>query len=114
MSPHRSQLDREASESQPVEALPPADPVLLQADLAAWAGEAVAQGGRRLALLGKVDKVRLGADGRTIEGQVRGTGPYAYRVDIAVEGGALVSACSCGDQEHPVCVHAVALLQAVR
>ena len=114
MSPHRSQLDREAPESPAVEALPPADPVLLSADLAAWAGEAVAQGGRRLALLGKVDKVRLGADGRTIEGQVRGTGPYAYRVDIAVEGGALVSACSCGDQEHAVCVHAVALLQAVR
>ena len=113
MSPHRSQLDREPAEAA-VEALPPADPVLLEADLTAWAGEAVAQGGRKLALLGKVDKVRLGADGRTVEGQVRGTGPYAYRVDIAVEAGALVSACSCGDQEHAVCVHAVALLQAVR
>mgnify|MGYP000178634643 CR=1 FL=1 len=50
----------------------PADPALLQVDLGAWAGDHTAAAGRKEALLGRVEMLRLAADGRAITARVRG------------------------------------------
>jgi superfamily II DNA or RNA helicase len=91
-----------------------ADAVLLTSDLKIWAGDRIAQAGHDGALLGKVEAMRLAADGRSVEGKVRDQGPIPYRVTVAVESGELVSRCECPYEGGPVCKHAVATLEALR
>ncbi|MBZ5637703.1 MAG: SWIM zinc finger family protein [Acidobacteriia bacterium] len=96
--------------------LPPAgaDAALLSADLERWAGERVARSGRETALMGKVQSLRLGPDGRFLEARVRDSGPTPYRVEVAATGGLLVSRCNCPFDWGPVCKHAVAAVEALR
>src|SRR5258706_4106270 len=91
-----------------------ADAVLLSSDLREWAGERVAHAGHESALLGKVEALRLAADGRSVEGKVRDQGPTPYRVAVFVDGGGLESRCECPYEGGPVCKHAVAALEALR
>ena len=91
-----------------------ADVALLSSDLKIWAGERVAQAGHESALLGKVEALRLAADGRSVEGKVRDQGPTPYRVAVSVDDGALSSQCECPYETGPVCKHAVAAVEALR
>ena len=88
--------------------------MLLSADLAVLGGERVAHAGHESALLGKVEALRLAADGRSVEGKVRDHGPTPYRVAVHVDGGGLESHCECPYEGGPVCKHAVAALEALR
>ncbi len=72
-----------------------ADAVLLSSDLKLWAGDRVAAAGHESALLGKVESLRLAADGRSVDGKVRDRGPTPYRVTICVNGSGLLSRCEC-------------------
>jgi len=92
----------------------PADPALLGLDAAEWAGERVARGGRRDALLGRVEALQLSMDGRTIEARVRGNRPLPYRVSVAREDGHVASRCTCSREAPGPCRHAVAALEALR
>ncbi len=92
----------------------PADPLLLGADLKEWVGERIAQSGRREALLGRVELLRMAADGRSIEGRVRGNRPLPYQVRVAVSEGRLISRCTCARESLPACKHAIAALEALR
>jgi superfamily II DNA or RNA helicase len=87
---------------------------LLSADLKVWAGERVAHAGHESALLGKVEALRLAADGRSVEGKVRDQGPIPYRVAVFVDDGELDSRCECPYESGPVCKHAVAAVEALR
>ena len=89
-----------------------ADPLLLKADLSRWAGVGIARGGRRAALLGQVEVLRLVSDGRTVEARVRDLGRSPYRVKVVVEDGSLACRCTCA-HESP-CKHAVAAIEALR
>jgi len=100
--------------TRPAVAAISADGVLLSADLKIWAGERIAQAGHESALLGKVEALRLAADGRSVEGKVRDQGPTPYRVAVSVDDGALESRCECPYEGGPVCKHAVAALEALR
>jgi len=91
-----------------------ADAVLLSADLRVWAGERVAHAGHESALLGKVEALRLAADGRSVEAKVRDQGPTPYRVAVSANGDGLSSQCECPYEGGPVCKHAVAALEALR
>ena len=71
---------RKPKPARPPAAAIPADPVLLGADLAAWAGEKIRHAGHESALLGKVEALRLSSDGRSVEGKVRDQGPTPYKV----------------------------------
>ena len=77
----------------------PADPLLLEASLDGWAGAQVAHAGKQLALLGRVESLRLSPDGRALEGRVRDSGPAPCRVEV-LEGAAslLDRADSAGDK----------------
>jgi SNF2 domain-containing protein/helicase-like protein/SWIM zinc finger len=92
----------------------PAHAALLHADLREWAGQEIAATGRRDALLGRVEYLRLGASGRWLEGGVRGTRPRPYRVQIWVERDELATRCTCAAEPRRVCRHAVATLEALR
>jgi superfamily II DNA or RNA helicase len=92
----------------------PAHATLLHADLREWAGQEIAATGRRDALLGRVEYLRLGASGRWLEGGVRGTRPRPYRVQIWVERDELATRCTCAAEPRRVCRHAVATLEALR
>jgi superfamily II DNA or RNA helicase len=91
-----------------------ADTALLSLDLERWAGMRVARSGREIALLGKVQSLRLGPDGRFLEARVRDTGPTPYHVEVAASGGILVSRCTCPFDWGPACKHAVAAVEALR
>jgi superfamily II DNA or RNA helicase len=99
---------------RPASAALAADGVLLTSDLKQWAGERIAQAGHDSALLGKVEALRLAADGRSVEGRVRDQGPTPYRVGVSVVDGALAARCECPFEGGPVCKHAVAVLEALR
>jgi len=86
----------------------------LSTDLSRWAGQGVARGGRRSALLGQVESLRLVSDGGAVEASVRDTGRAAHHVRVAVLDGALSSRCSCGHDEGSPCKHAVATVEALR
>ncbi len=96
--------------------LPPAgaDPALISADLEKWAGARIARSGRETALLGRVQSLRLGPDGRFLEARVKDSGPTPYLVEVAAAGGLLVSRCTCPFDWGPVCKHAVAAVEALR
>jgi superfamily II DNA or RNA helicase len=96
------------------EARLPAEPSLLDTDLASWAGERTARGGRQDALLGRVDTLRLSLDGRTLEARVRGNRPLPYRVTVRAAGAVPSSACTCARETQRPCRHAVAALEALR
>jgi superfamily II DNA or RNA helicase len=85
----------------------------LSTDLSRWAGHGVARGGRRSALLGQVEALRLVADGATVEASVRDTGRSAHDVRVTVIDGRLSSRCTC-DHEATPCKHAVATVEALR
>ena len=102
---------RANGESRPTVA---ADPSLLDIDLKEWAGERIAVGGRKDALLGKVERLQVALDGRSIEGRVRGNRPLPYRVEVRAGEGAPTVECTCaGDSSRP-CRHAVAALEVLR
>jgi len=93
----------------------PADPLLVAADLPAWAGERIAHAGHEAALLGKVETMRLDADGRAVEAKVRDQGPIPYRVRVEIgPDGDLASQCECPFEGGPACKHAIAMLEALR
>jgi superfamily II DNA or RNA helicase len=92
----------------------PADPALLSTDLKDWAGERIASSGRREALLGRVELLRMAADGRSIEARVRGNRPLPYQVHIQTSQAGLLSSCTCAKETLPACKHAVAALEALR
>lgn len=99
---------------EPEAARAPAAPVLLELDLADWAGDDVARAGRRHALLGRVVTLRLSPDGNAVEAQVRGGRPVPHDVRIDVVEDAPITRCTCsGDGDRP-CRHAVAALEALR
>ena len=91
-----------------------ADEVLLDVDLHDWAGERMARAGRQEALLGRVELLRLAADGRSIEARVRGNRPLPYRVEAWVDGAGIGSRCTCAGTSSVACKHAVAALEALR
>lgn len=96
-------------------AIPPAHARLLETDLAAWAGSAVAHAGRNYALLGRVLELRLHADGTEVQARVRGSRSTPYEVRVAVaEGARLSHQCTCSEDGGGVCRHAVAALEALR
>jgi superfamily II DNA or RNA helicase len=92
----------------------PAHPLLLDTDLAGWAGTGVARGGRRDALLGRVETLRMSLDGRTLDGSVRGNRPLPYRVEVRVADRGLDASCTCSTEPGPPCRHAVAVVEALR
>jgi hypothetical protein len=105
---------RKPKPARPPAAAIPADPVLLGADLAAWAGEKIRHAGHETALLGKVEALRLSSDGRSVEGKVRDHGPTPYKVSVSVAGAALEARCDCAYEGGPVCKHAVATIESLR
>ncbi len=93
----------------------PAAQELLTASLARWAGEEIARSGRKYALLGRVEALRLSPDGRSVEARVRGDRPAPYEVRVAAQDGdGLRSRCTCDDVTHQLCRHAVAALEVLR
>jgi len=98
--------------SQPVR--PPAAPRLLESDLAAWVGAGVARVGRRDALLGRVERLRLSSDGTVVDARVRGTRSAPHRVRVWLDEENLVSRCTCDSSTRDSCRHAVAALEALR
>jgi superfamily II DNA or RNA helicase len=92
----------------------PADPVLLSLDAVEWAGERLARGGRRDALLGRVEALQLSLDGCAIEARVRGNRPLPYRVSVTKNDGQVASRCTCSREAPGPCRHAVAALEALR
>jgi superfamily II DNA or RNA helicase len=83
-------------------------------DLADWAGRRIALGGRRDALLGRVESLRLSLDGRTVEARVRGNRPLPYRVAVTVGESGPRADCTCSSKLPGPCRHAVAALEALR
>jgi len=92
----------------------PADRRLLELDLAAWAGARIAKGGRRDALLGRVESLHLSLDGASIEARVRGNRPLPYRVRVRAGKSGPVAVCTCSRETPGPCRHAVAVLEALR
>ena len=80
----------------------PAHSLLTGTDLSAWAGERLAAAGRKEALLGRVEMLRLAADGLAIEARVRGNRPLPYRVKVWVEDEGLRTLCTCAKETMPV------------
>ncbi len=92
----------------------PADRRLLESDLEAWAGRRTFRGGRRDALLGRVEWLRLTPGGSGLEARVRDHRPVPYEVTVHCFGGELDSECTCPDGARPACKHAVAALETLR
>ena len=92
----------------------PAHQLLLTADLKTWAGEGIATSGRREALLGRVEFLRLAPNGRLLEARVRGNRPLPYRSQVWIEDEEIVTRCTCAREPRPACKHAVAALEALR
>ena len=92
----------------------PAHPQLLEVDLAGWAGERTARNGRREALLGRVEWLKLEPGGAALDARVRGNRPLPYRVSVRAEDGGPDSRCTCAGQGSLPCKHAVAALEALR
>ena len=92
----------------------PADERLLEADLCQWAGQRIAQGGRRDALLGRVEALRLSLDGSSIEARVRGNRPLPYSVEVRTSADSISSHCTCSREAPGPCRHAVAALETLR
>ena len=92
----------------------PAHPSLLNLDLKGWVGEGIAASGRREALLGRVEFLRLAPSGRLVEARVRGNRPIPYRTQVWIESERMVSRCTCARESRPACKHAVAALEALR
>jgi superfamily II DNA or RNA helicase len=89
--------------------------MLLDLDLGGWAGERIAHGGRRDALLGRVEMLRLSLNGRSIEARVRGNRPLPYRVSVVIEEQHGPTArCSCSAVLQAPCRHAVAAMETLR
>jgi len=98
----------------PVQPRVPADETLLHADLGEWAGQRIAQGGRRDALLGRVEALHLSLDGKSIEARVRGNRPLPYSVEVQATGKSVSSQCTCSREAPGPCRHAVAALETLR
>jgi superfamily II DNA or RNA helicase len=92
----------------------PAAGELLHCDLEAWAGQSIARSGRREALLGRVEYLRVAHDGCGLEARVRGNRPLPYRVEIRTDDGQLESRCTCARDGRRACKHAVAAMEALR
>ena len=100
--------------STPIQPPIPADPRLLESDLQAWAGERSFRGGRRDALLGRVEWLRLTPDGCGLDARVRDHRPVPYTVTVRFRSGALDSECTCPEGAAPACKHAVASIETLR
>ncbi|MBD3868872.1 MAG: DEAD/DEAH box helicase family protein [Acidobacteria bacterium] len=94
--------------------LPPADPILLNLDLERWAGAAIARTGRKYALLGRVESLRLTPDGSGVMAEVRGNRSAPHAVEIAIRNGVVEHLCTCSQEDGQACRHAVAALEALR
>ena len=92
----------------------PADRRLLESDLEAWAGHRTFRGGRRDALLGRVEWLRLTPDGSAIDARVRGHRTVPYTVTVRFRAGKLHSECTCPEGAKPACKHAVAAVETLR
>ncbi len=92
----------------------PADRRLLDSDLEAWAGRRAFRGGRRDALLGRVEWLRLTPDGSGLDARVRDHRTEPYEVTVRLQSGALHSECTCPDGATPACKHAVAAVETLR
>ena len=92
----------------------PADRLLLESDLEAWAGIRTFRGGRRDSLLGRVEWLRLTPDGNALEARVRDHRTVPHRVTVRNFAGELDSDCTCPDGAAPACKHAVAAVVALR
>ena len=92
----------------------PADRRLLESDLETWAGRRAFRGGRRDALLGRVEWLRLTPDGSGLEARVRDHRTVPYKVTVRFLGGELHSECTCPDGARPACKHAVAAIETLR
>jgi hypothetical protein len=86
----------------------------LRLDLVDWAGERIARGGRKDALLGRVEALRLSLNGRAIEARVRGNRPLPYSVTVRLDGSETEARCTCSSETPGPCRHAVAALEALR
>ena len=73
----------------------------------------MAAAGRKDALLGRVEMLCVGLDGRSIEARVRGNRPLPYRVEVAIRESVLATRCTCSEGT-TACRHAVAALEALR
>ncbi len=98
----------------PVQPPIPADPRLLDSDLEAWAGARTFRGGRRDALLGRVEWLRLTPEGSGLEARVRDHRPEPYQVSVRLTASGLHSECTCPDGAGPACKHAVAAVETLR
>ena len=107
-------MSRPGSKIEQAGAHIPADSQLLSTDLATWAGERLARAGRKDALLGRVEVLRLSADGGSIEARVRGNRPLPYHVEVRAEADGLACRCTCAGTTRIACRHVVASLEALR
>ena len=110
----RKMVRKRKKKTRPAAPKVPADPTLLGLDLAAWAGARSAKGGRRDALLGRVEVLRLSLNGRAIEARVRGNRPLPYRVQVERDGAQATARCTCSGESRAPCRHAVAAMETLR
>ena len=110
----RSRTRKSTSRKKPATSAPAAHPVLLSMPLDDWAGKGVARGGRRSALLGRVESLRLVYEGKGLEAFVRDVGPSPHRVTVRVQDGHLVGRCTCAQDDGKPCKHVVAAVEALR
>jgi superfamily II DNA or RNA helicase len=92
----------------------PADPRLLETDLRLWAGGRSFRGGRRDALLGRVEWLRLIPEGSGLDARVRDHRPVPHTVTVRFRAGELYSECTCPEGAASACKHAVAAIQTLR
>jgi hypothetical protein len=93
---------------------PPAAEVLLNLDLTRWAGARLASTGRKYALLGRVEQLRVTTDGSAVLAQVRGNRSVPHSVEVRVRGEGLCHTCTCSQEDGSPCRHAVAALEVLR
>ena len=91
-----------------------ADSRFVEIDLESWAGARIARVGRRDALLGRVETLRLSVDGRAVEARVRGNRPLPYRTQVTADAEGLSTSCTCSRAGAGPCRHAVAAVETLR
>ncbi|MDH3784563.1 MAG: DEAD/DEAH box helicase [Acidobacteriota bacterium] len=92
----------------------PASPAFMEIDLVAWAGEPMARAGRRDALLGRVESLRVAADGATLVAKVRDERAAARQVTVCLAGDEVEWVCTCPSATGSPCKHVVAAVEALR
>ena len=93
---------------------PPADPRFFDVDLPGWAGEERYKLGRKDALLGRVERLQLADEGRSVVARVRGERPTPHQIQVWIDERGLTSRCDCSAPHGAPCRHAVAAVEALR